>query len=150
MGRHAKINDLELIFLYGIGLTQDQMAHKLEVSRSAVAQRLRKLRDENPELLKEDTVTEFRAGESDELATLRKIILRSMKTRVMKDLKSISLSQLSTLYGILFDKDRLLRGEATEHVAHAHLHKQLDQEDIKAIEEAVQKMTTKAIEDSMK
>lgn len=52
-------------------------------------------------------------------------------------------------YGILFDKDRLLRGEATEHVAHAS-YQQLDDKTRKVIGDAVKQLTSNMLDEARK
>jgi transcriptional regulator with XRE-family HTH domain len=147
MGRKRKINDLELIYLHGLGLTQQQMADRLEVTRSTVTHALSRIKQENPDILKLGDVGEFRVGESDQLAMIRQLVLTAMRQKVLKmNLSQISFQQLAVLYGTIFDKDRLLRGEATEHVA--HVHKQLDKEDKKLLQETIRKMTERALTQS--
>jgi transcriptional regulator with XRE-family HTH domain len=148
MGRKKKINDLELIYLHGLGLTQEQMAQKLDVSRSTVTHALKKLKDEYPDLLRVKDLEEFRRDESDHLAQLRQMMLGALKQKVLKmNLNQISFQQLSLIYGVLFDKDRLLRGEATEHVAHLSQH-QLSSEDRALLKDTVRQMTTRALKAS--
>lgn len=145
MGRKRKINDLELIYLHGLGLTQQQIADKLDVNRTTVTLAIGKLKKEYPELLESEDLEEFRNRESDHLGELRKMLLFALKQKVMKmDLKNISFQQLSTLYGTIFDKDRLLRGEATEHVAHANVH-QLSDEDRALLKSTIGEMTKRAL-----
>ena len=141
MGRKAKINDLELIYLYGMKLTHDEIAEKLGVTRSSVTNRLSKLKQESPELLIAKDVQEFRKQETDDLANMRRMILAALKQKLVKtNLSQVSLQQLGAIYGILFDKDRLLRGEATEHIAHA-TYNQLDDKTRKVIGDAVKQLT---------
>jgi hypothetical protein len=148
MGRKKKINDLELVYLYGLGMTQENIAQKLDVSVSTVKKALAQMREEFPDLLKVKDLKEFRREESDHLGSLRQMILGAMKQKVMRmNLNQVSFQQLSMIYGVLFDKDRLLRGEATEHVAHATITK-LDAEDRKLLSETVRQMTERALTQS--
>ena len=148
MGRKKKINDLELVYLHGLGLTQENMAQKLDVSVSTVKNALARLREEFPDLLKIKDLEEFRREESDHLGSLRQMILSALKQKVLKmNLSQVSFQQLSTIYGVLFDKDRLLRGEATEHVAHATI-TSLDKEDRKLLQDTVRQMTERALQQS--
>lgn len=150
MGRKRKINDLELIYLHGLGMTHQQIADKLGVTRSTVTVAIGKIKDEYPDLLKAEDLETFRNRESDHLGELRRFLLAAIKQKVLKmNLNQISFQQLSTLYGTIFDKDRLLRGEATEHVAHAHKG-MLDAEDRKLLKETISKMTQRALTQSSK
>lgn len=146
MGRKRKIQDLELAYLYGLGMTNQEIADKIGVTQPAVSNALKKLRKESPELLEEQGTELFRAGESDRLAEMRKIILGSIRRKLSTmSLGTVSLQQLATLYGVLFDKDRLLRGESTEHIATAS-YTQLDDKTKSVISNAVKELTSQMLE----
>ncbi len=150
MGRPRIIQDLELAFLVGKGMTQKEIAEQLKVSLPTVKDALRRVRAEHPELLEEKTIEVFRQEESDDLANMRRVILHSLRRKLNTlSLSTVSIQQLSTLYGILFDKDRLLRGEATEHIATA-TYNQLDNKTREVIGDAVKKLTVQMISEAQK
>ena len=148
MGRNRKIHDLELAYLVGCGLNQREIAEKLEVSRPTVSDAIKHLRATHPELLEEKSIEEFRKGETEDLANMRRIILSSLRRKMTTTtLNAISLQQLGVLYGILFEKDRLLRGEATEHIATA-TYAQLDDKTRAVITDAVSQLTKDMLNES--
>jgi len=148
MGRDRKVTDLELSYLSGMGYTHDEMAEKLGVSRSTITSNLLRLKKESPELLNMIEVEEFRKQETDDLARLRQIILGSIRKKLnTTSLSTVSMQQLATLYGILFDKDRLLRGEATEHIATA-TYNQIDDKTREAIGDAVKQITQNMLDEA--
>ena len=141
MGRKRKIQDLELAFLIGKGMNQREIAEALNVSRPTVSDAIKHLRATQPELLEEMSTEDFRKGETDDLANMRRVVLQSMKRKLnTTSLNAISIQQLSVVYGILFEKDRLLRGEATEHIATA-TYAQLDSKTRAVIGDAVKQLT---------
>jgi transposase len=147
-GRKRKISDLELAFLVAKGMNQTEIAEKLGVARVTVRGAMKRMREECPELLEEMSTEDFRKGESDDLANLRRIVLYSLRRKMnTMSLASISLQQLGVLYGIMFEKDRLLRGEATEHIA-AATYQQLDSKTLAVIGDAVKTLTKGMLVDS--
>jgi hypothetical protein len=148
LGRRRKINDLELAYLIGCGLTAKEMAEKLSCSVPTVNNGIKHLRATQPELLEERSLEEFRKGETDELANLRRILVSSMRRKLTTtSLSAVSLQQLGVLYGIIFEKDRLLRGEATEHIA-TQTYNQLDSKTRNVIANTVKELTSKMITDA--
>lgn len=148
MARKSKINEQDVLNLYATGKTHQEIADTLKVSRGSVTKVLLRLREERPELFQVVSTSEYRKSESDKLAEGRRLVVE----RIMQKLKSgqdISLNQLGTIFGILFDKDRLLRGEATEHVAHAS-YAQLDDKSRKVIGNAVKELTQHMLDESRK
>lgn len=141
MGRKKKIQDLELAYLVGAGLNQREIAEKLEVSRSSVTLAIKRMKEEQPELLEEKSIEDFRKGEADDLATMRRLIVAALKKKLRTtSLKNISLQQLGMLYGIMFDKDRLLNDQSTENHA-VRTYSQLDGETRAVIGDAVRRLT---------
>lgn len=148
MGRKHKIHDLELAFCVSKGMNQTEIAEHLGVTRVTVRAAINRVRESHPELLEEMSTEQFRKGESDDLANMRRIILHSLRRKMNTlSLSAISLQQLGVLYGILFEKDRLLRGESTEHIATAS-YKQLDDKTRAVIGDAVKRLTKDMIKES--
>lgn len=83
------------------------------------------------------TTEDYRKMRADIFADMQKMLLRF----VTEDkLKKASLQQIGTLFGIFYDKERLERGQATEHIAHAH-YEQLDDKSRKMLKDTIKKMT---------
>lgn len=150
MGRKKKIQDLELAYLFNLGLNQQEIADKLGVGRSSVTNALKRLRAEQPELLELVSVDEFRKNEGTELGSMRQMLLAAMKKKLRKTpLSQISLLQLNTLYGTLFDKDRLLNDQSTENHAVVTYNK-LDDATHKIVGDAVKQLTEQMMKTSRK
>lgn len=141
MGRKRKIDTKELVDLAqstqdnGKPLTHEQMADALGVTRGAVTKALKKI---PPSILATRNVETFRNARADIFAEAQRLALIYLMDPLK--LKSASPQQLMTVIGILYDKERLEQGKATEHIAVAQVNK-LDPESIKAIKEAIQKST---------
>jgi len=149
MARHQEINELEVIYLHGMGMTHQQIGDKLGYARTTVTKALARIKDQFPELLELEGLDTFRRSESDQITHIRQLLLKAMKQKVLKmDLGKVTFQQLSVLYGILFDKDRILHNQPTELTAHAHIHQMLGEDDIKTIKSAVQEMTKRALTES--
>ena len=147
-GRPREISDLELAFCMAQGMTQKEIAEKMSCNVSTIAKNVKRMREENPELLEEMSTEEFRKKESDDLANMRRIILKGIRRKLTTmSLNSISLQQLGVIYGIMFEKDRLLRGEATEHIATA-TYNQLDDKTLAVVGDAVKKLTNEMLQES--
>lgn len=147
-GRPRKIQDLELAFLLSKGLSQKEISLQLGVHYQTVKDGIKRLRKEQPELLELASIEDFRKGESDDIAGLRRIILGGLRKKLTTmSLSNISLSQLGVIYGILFEKDRLLRGEATEHIATA-TYNELDDKTRAVIGDAVKQLTSDMLQKS--
>jgi len=135
----TKFTDLELIAALNVHHDNvTRAAKELGVSRSAVIKRKKLL----PKGVIAPTIQEFREQRADTFARFQQIILQYVTE---KKLKGASLQQLGTLFGIMYDKERLERGQATEHIAHAH-YELLDEKQLKALKEFSRTM----IEDKMK
>ena len=114
-------------------------AQELGVTRAAVIKRKKVI----PEGVLAPTVEEFRHQRADVFARLQQILLQHI---TVKKLKGASLAQIGTLFGIMYDKERLEKNLATEHIAHAH-YGLLDDQDKKWMKELVSKRTEKKLKE---
>jgi predicted transcriptional regulator len=105
----SKFDDKDLALLNARGLTHQQMADELGVSRVAVSKRIAKLKETNPWMLELTTVDKFREGESDMVASVRQMLLEALKNKTHKNLQQMSVNQLATAYAILWDKDEKIQ-----------------------------------------
>ena len=125
---NQKFDDFELIAALNLHNGNiSRTAQELGVTRAAVIKRKRVL----PEGVIAPTIGEFREQRADTFARLQQILLQHITPA---KLKGASLAQIGTLFGIMYDKERLERGQATEHIAHAHYEK-LDDNQLKALKE---------------
>ena len=123
-----KFDDFELIAALNLHNGNiSRAAQELGVTRAAVIKRKKTL----PEGVIAPTISEFRTQRADTFARLQQILLQHITPA---KLKGASLAQIGTLFGIMYDKERLERGQATEHIAHAHYEK-LDETQLKALKE---------------
>jgi len=83
------------------------------------------------------SLKEYKEKRADIFAEIQRLLLKHVTPD--KIAKS-SLNQIGTLFGIFYDKERLERGQATEHIAHAH-YQQLDDKSRKMIKDTIRKMT---------
>ena len=94
------------------GLSYQEIADLVGRSKSTVVEALKDFKAllDNPE-----SIRTFRENESDILDAMRKLIIGSLPTdlAVKKGKRALSGYQKVGMYGILFDKTRLLRGEST-------------------------------------
>ena len=135
----SKFTDLELIAALNVHNDNvTRAARELGVTRNAVIKRKKLL----PKGVIAPTIEKFRSQRADTFARFQQIILQYVTE---KKLKGASLQQLGTLFGIMYDKERLERGQATEHIAHAHYEK-LDEKQMKALKEFSKTM----VEDKMR
>ena len=95
----------------GKGLTHQQMADELGVSRPVVTKALAKIPDA---VLESVTVEDFKENRPDIFASLQQEMLKHITP---DKIKKASIQQLITAAAILYDKERLARGESTENVA---------------------------------
>ena len=136
--------------MVGMGMNHREIAEKLDCSRGAISLAIKKLRETAPELLALQSVEDFRKNETVDLAGLRQVVLGALRRKLnTTSLAAISIQQLATLYGIMFDKDRLLRGESTEHIATAS-YAELDSKTRETIADAVKQITCNMISESQK
>jgi len=130
----SKFNDMELIAALNIhNGNVSRAAKELGVTRAAVIKRKKTL----PVGVLAPTIEEFRTQRADTFARFQQIILQFVTEKKLKD---ASLQQLGTLFGIMYDKERLEKGQATEHIAHAH-YQQLDEDSLKAIKQLSKTLT---------
>ena len=94
------------------GLNQSQTAKLLDCHKSNVSARLKAI-GYQPQYLEK-----YKNNRADILATYQQIILNSIDA---SDLKKAGLSQKIVASGILFDKERLERGQSTENIAYADM-----------------------------
>ena len=124
----SKFNDMELIAALNLhNGNVSRAAQELGVTRAAVIKRKKTL----PVGVLAPTIEEFRTQRADTFARFQQIILQFVTEKKLKD---ASLQQLGTLFGIMYDKERLEKGQATEHIAHAH-YQQLDEKQMKALKD---------------
>jgi len=145
MAGKRKIEMKELIDLaqvrdeLGKPLTHEAIAKSLGVSRGAVTKALKKV---PPSVLAARNVETFRNARADIFAEAQRLALTYLMDPTK--LKAASPQQLMTVIGILYDKERLEQGKATEHVAVAQVSK-LDPDSLKAIKDAIRRSTQQKI-----
>ncbi len=112
------------------GLTDEQVASIIGCDRSNVSRRLQPYRDKLAVL---DKHKQYRA----DILCLKGMSM--LENITPAKLKKASARDLTTNYGILFDKERLERGQATSHVAYMDITKGLQEieKEIQAIEGVV-------------
>lgn len=98
------------------GLTLKQVAATLGVSETVIGDRLKPF-----EVLVRDphSLEIFRSREAELLDGVRQLALQAIVTQLSDEerAKRLDLNRLSMLYGVIFDKMRLLRGESTANVS---------------------------------
>lgn len=129
-----KFSDIELLS----ALTEHdnnitKTAEALGVSRTAIIKRKREL----PEGALDPDIESFRAKRANILASIQRMLLMQLTP---KKIGRASLNQIGTLFGILYDKERLEKNLATEYIAHAHF-KALSPDQMKAINRVSREMT---------
>jgi hypothetical protein len=135
-------------------MTHDKIAQTLGVSRSAVTRAVARTRDNNPDVFKNLDLTKWAEEEPDRWAaarlTLMNIVEAVLPNINPKQIGIGNLHQIINTMGNMIEKERLLRGQATENVAHMHVHayKDLDAEAIKLIQSYTDAMTSQHIENS--
>ena len=102
------------------GLSYDEIAAIFHVSKSAVCQRL------NGYISEHIDIPGFLKHEAEILAGKRAEILNSL---TVPQLKTATPYQRVGMYGILFDKERLLRGQSTQNIAYADMSRDLNEMD---------------------
>ena len=136
----SKFTDFELIgalMQYEGNITQT--ARALGVSRKAVRERKKKL----PEGVIASDVETFRSTRADTSAKMQQILLQYVTP---DKLKKASLQQIGTLFGIMYDKERLEQNLATEYIAHANYHR-LDPEQLKMVKDLAKELTEKKLKE---
>ncbi len=106
--RKQKIDVQKALQLRLKGVSYEDIGKQFGVSRAAVYQRLKPVIPEN----NVDLET-FKQNRADLLAAKQKIILESM---TQEQIDKIPPGSRPTAFGILYDKERLERGQSTENV----------------------------------
>jgi hypothetical protein len=88
-----------------------EIAERMGCSRVAVTRALQRVPQWQ---LKDRDVEEYKRDRADIFAQAQQLILKYVTA---DKLKAASLQQLGTLFGIMYDKERLERGKATHHIA---------------------------------
>jgi hypothetical protein len=112
-------------------------ARHLGVTPAAVIKRKKTL----PEGVVAPTIKDFREQRADTFARLQQILLQYITPA---KLKNASLAQIGTLFGIMYDKERLEKNLATEHIAHAH-YQMLDASQMKDVKALAEKLTNQKL-----
>lgn len=123
----------------GTHLSHQEMADRMGCSRVAVTRALQRIPTWQ---LKEQDVNDYKAERADIFAAAQQLILKYI---THEKLKAASIQQLGTLFGILYDKERIERGQATQHIANIS-HTQLDPETKKLLERAIDSRTRSMLE----
>lgn len=117
-----KFTDIELIAALNIHAgSSTRAAEELGVTRDAVQKR-KALLPKGALAMDLDTYKKTRA---DIFADFQRTLLQYVTPEKMK---SASLQQIGTLFGIMYDKERLEKNLATEHIAHV-MQSKLSEED---------------------
>ena len=117
MGLPSVVDTGKLLELrYVNGLSFESIADLVGLSTSAVYQRLKRF---EPLMARADTEGQFQARESNILAGLRADLLAHMANGLSAEnaQDKVSPYQAVGMYGILFDKQRLLDGKSTANIA---------------------------------
>ena len=110
--------DLILYYIETKGLNQTETAQLLGCDSSNISRRLQEI-DYIPGHLKS-----FKEGRADILAFHQSEILKQLTT---EKLKKAQARDLTTMFGIFYDKERLERGESTENIAYHDIAKSYNQ-----------------------
>jgi hypothetical protein len=134
----AKFTDIDLIAALNLHQGNVTRAAKdLGVTRQAVIKRKKLL----PDGVIAPTIKEFRESRADTFARLQQILLQYITP---EKLKGASLQQIGTLFGIMYDKERLEKNLATEHIAHAH-YQMLDDSQMAKVKQLAKDLTQKKL-----
>lgn len=118
----------------GSSLSHQEIADRMGCSRPAVTRALQRIPQWQ---LQERDIEQFKLDRADIFAQAQQMILQYI---TVDKLKVASLQQLGTLFGIMYDKERLERGQATQHIAEVSQLK-LDKETLKLINMAIESRT---------
>lgn len=138
--KRRKIDQQELIALAtarkgdGSPFTQEEIARHLGVTRPAVTKALKQI---PPSVLNSHDVNTFRNNRADIFAEFQRLILTYITP---EKLKGSSINQLGTLFGIVYDKERLEKGQATSHIAQVNM-SMIDDKSMRKIREVIAEMT---------
>jgi len=100
------------------GLTYREIGELLGCTKQNIHERLQ------PFIASIDTLPAVKGTRADVLAVVSDGILNSLTT---EDIKKSSAYQKVGMYALLYDKERLERGESTQNVAHAHVSRDLQE-----------------------
>jgi len=145
----GKIDKAELIRLAtsvkpdGQCYTQAEMANEFGVSRGAVTKMMKTI---PKTMLVKSGVENYREHRADIFAEMQKTILSYITPT---KLKQTSIQQLSNLFKMFYEKEKLELGQATEHIAVIHKNV-LDEATLDKIEEAIAMATEKKLIESRK
>jgi hypothetical protein len=135
-----KFDDFELIAALNLHNGNiSRAAQDLGVSRAAVIKRKKTL----PEGVIAPSVKEFREQRADTFARLQQILLQHITPQ---KLKGASLAQIGTLFGIMYDKERLEKNLATEHIAHAH-YQMLNNDQLSKVKQLAKDLTEQKLKE---
>jgi hypothetical protein len=112
-------------------------AEELGVSRAAIIKRRKTL----PAGCLTKDLKDFRQNRADIFAELQKMLLMYITP---EKLAKASIQQIGTLFGIMYDKERLEQNLATEHIAHAH-YEVLDDNTKRRLEQLTKELTAKKL-----
>lgn len=134
----SKFDDLELIAaLNEANGNESAAARALQVTPAAVAKRKKQLPDG---VLSKD-IQDYRIRRADIFAGFQRALIAGItKDKISK----ASLQQIGTLFGIFYDKERLEKNLATEHIAH-DMHKSLDPQDLEALKKYIDNSTKRKV-----
>jgi len=137
---NQRFSDMELIAALNLhNGNVSRAAQELGVTRAAVIKRKKVI----PEGVLAPTITEFRSHRADVFARLQQILLQHITA---KKLKNASLAQIGTLFGIMYDKERLEKNLSTENIAH-NQYKTLTSADREMITDIVKKRTEQKLKE---
>lgn len=97
------------------GLTYDEIAQLIGVSHTLIVSNLQPFEKilANPE-----TIQAYRENEADLIDAVRQQVLAAIATQLgdSERVKKLDIMRLTNLFGVLFDKMRLLRGQSTSNI----------------------------------
>lgn len=135
----SKFDDLELIAaLNRSDGNESAAARLLGVTPAAI----RKRKVQLPEGVLSKDIQDYRLRRADIFAGFQRAIIAGITP---EKIKKASLQQLGSLFGIFYDKERLEKNLATEHIAHA-MHKKLDADDLKALKAYIDQSTKRKVQ----
>ena len=129
-----QFSDVDLIAaLNATGGNNTKAAEILGVTPTAVLKRRNLL----PDGVFIENIEEFRNSRADIFARIQQTLLQYITP---EKLKGASLAQLGTLFGIFYDKERIEKNLATEHIAHV-VQERIHPEDMQKIKVLIKDMT---------
>lgn len=137
-----KIHD-DIIELINKGYKNTDICNQLSIKPNVLYYVKRRYRDRLAPPQDTSNITDITNYAEDIDNILRKNILRLGNTIINKDIDKASLSQLTTSFGIMYDKLRLHEGKSTQNIG-ANLLVNLDESQLELIKE-----TIKSLKESM-